>query len=101
MVTTFPSPYIFQQDTALEIKRCLAPGGKLVALLAARPLGLDLASSLIRGLFRVTGETPDPKKDFTRLLAPYTQAGFQVELAWATIEDADLLILGCVKIVEC
>lgn len=100
LVATFPPPFIFQPETAQEIKRLLLPGGKLVALLAARPLRKDPVSGLIRLLFRVTGETPDPHLDFDRLLAPYVEAGFQVDLSWVERDQAALFILGCAKMKE-
>jgi ubiquinone/menaquinone biosynthesis C-methylase UbiE len=101
VVATFPAPFIFSQASVEEIKRVLMPGGRVIAIMAARPLGASISARLIRFLFQITGETPDSSLDIPRLLQPYIQQGFQANLTWHSVKDAELFVLGCATIENC
>ncbi|HWQ83510.1 MAG TPA: class I SAM-dependent methyltransferase, partial [Anaerolineales bacterium] len=58
IVTTFPTEYIFQQPTLIEIKRILRPGGSLLIIPAAWITGRSWLERLAAGLFHVTGQAP-------------------------------------------
>ncbi len=85
---TFPSDYIFQQETLDEIKRVLKADGELLVIMAAwirSPHPLDRAAA---GLFRFTGQTPD----FSRLwIDPFIQAGFTVTHHRVSVKNSEVL----------
>ena len=85
---TFPSDYIFQQETLDEIKRVLKADGELLVIMAAwirSPRPLDRAAG---GLFRFTGQTPD----FSRLwIDPFIQAGFAVTHHRVSVNNSEVL----------
>jgi SAM-dependent methyltransferase len=98
VVAIFPAPYIFEHQTAEQIARLLAPGGKLVILLAARPAGSSLPERFVRALFHITGETPRPSTDFSRTITVYQQAGLLASIAWREQIQSELLFLTAVKV---
>jgi SAM-dependent methyltransferase len=98
LVAVFPAPYIFKFQIAQEVARLLAPGGKLVILLAARPLGDRLPDLFVRNLFRITGETPSKTADFSALLSVFRQAGLMVTIEWREQDRSELLFLTGVKV---
>ncbi|MHB0988507.1 MAG: class I SAM-dependent methyltransferase [Bellilinea sp.] len=60
IVATFPSEYIAHPETLTACRRVLKPMGKLVVLLGVQVGGGSIVSILLRGLYRVTGQTlPD------------------------------------------
>ena len=60
IVATFPSEYIADPETLIACRRVLRPGGLLVVLLGVQVGGDSIMSFLLRGLYRVTGQTlPD------------------------------------------
>jgi len=77
IVATFPTEYIYAQETLAEIHRTLKPGGKLIVLPFAWITGKGLIDRGTATLFRVTGQAPtwDPQ-----WLEPFNQAGFQTEV---------------------
>jgi len=97
LLATFPAPYLFTAPAAAEFDRILAPGGQMVALLAARPNQRTLAGWLIRVLFQITGETPSANLEETGILNAYCALGFSVALEWITHPTADLLLMRCRK----
>jgi SAM-dependent methyltransferase len=97
-VAIFPAPYIFESQAAQQLTRLLASGGKLVILLAARPSGKSLPERFVRALFHITGETPGPSADFSKVIAIYQQAGFKVSIEWREQIQSDLLFLLAQKL---
>ncbi len=80
VAATFPSEYIFDPRTLIEIARVLTPGGKLVILPLAWITGERPLERLAAWLFRVTGQAPREAGQ----LQPATrrrfeQAGFTVQ----------------------
>jgi ubiquinone/menaquinone biosynthesis C-methylase UbiE len=57
VVSTFPSPYIFDQVTISEIERVLAPFGKIIIVLGAEITGNTLAEKLSAWLMGVTHQS--------------------------------------------
>jgi len=60
IVATFPSEYIAYPETLKACRRVLRPMGKLIVLLGVQVGGGSIVSILLRGIYRVTGQTlPD------------------------------------------
>lgn len=90
IVATFPSEYIFDPQTLLEIKRCLLNGGRLVVLPAAWP-----KSTLLNWLYKVTGEIPPEKMELfkSKLTQAFVEAGFETEVRTVDASSSILLII--------
>jgi ubiquinone/menaquinone biosynthesis C-methylase UbiE len=58
IASTFPSTYILERQTWLEIWRVLSPGGLLVIIPTAWITGKSILNKLAAGLFQVTHQTP-------------------------------------------
>jgi len=68
VVSTFPSEYITDADSLAEIHRTLRPGGRLVVVTAAWPVGTRGLDRLAGWLYRFTGQALDPDGPWTRAL---------------------------------
>lgn len=90
LVSSFPSEYISDHRTLLEVRRVLAPGGRLVVLPVVWP-----RNRLLAWFFRVTGETPDSAPDLIRerLISRFQMAGFQTEVQMIHGESGIVMIL--------
>lgn len=90
IVSTFPTDYIYAQETLEEIHRTLKVGGKLVVLPTAWITGKRLIDRGTANLFRVTGKASawDPK-----WLVPFQKAGFQPEVEMITRKSWSLVII--------
>lgn len=82
IASTFPSPYILERQTWLEIWRVLSPGGSVVVIPTAWITGNSSGHKLAARLFRVTHQAPSTENEletatgeFQRLLH---SAGFVV-----------------------
>ncbi len=78
VVATFPTPFIIQPATLVEVARVLRPGGRLVVVAGARLTGRDPLSRLLEGLYRITGQRNIPAGD--AWLGPFEQARFSVRV---------------------
>jgi SAM-dependent methyltransferase len=90
IVVTFPTEYIYTQETLSEVYRVLKPSGTLVALPAAWITGKSPIDRGTATLFRVTGQAPrwDPQ-----WLTPFKQAGFQVQAEMIHQKSWSLVII--------
>jgi ubiquinone/menaquinone biosynthesis C-methylase UbiE len=93
VVSTFPSEYIVLPETLREILRILAPGGRLVILLAAWFSGKGWLERAAAFLFKVTGQVPSSNNQFQDLLRPFTAAGYSARLEWKDIQSNRLLVV--------
>lgn len=75
IVSTFPSEYIYHPETLAEVRRLLAPGGKLVVAPLAWITGNSPIERAARWLFRITGEAPEWN---TLWLQPFQDSGFKL-----------------------
>ena len=61
VIATFPSEYIFEHGTLLEVRRTLTNGGRLIVLPVAWITGQGTLDRFLAWLFRFTGQAPsDP-----------------------------------------
>ena len=95
VLATFPTEYVFEQVTLLEIRRVLVSGGRLVIIPAAWIVGSDMLDRLAAWTFRATGQAPAaPATAFAqRLRRPFEDAGFQVDFQVARIKSSEVLIV--------
>lgn len=95
IVATFPTEYIFEEQTLSEVRRTLADGGRLVVLPVAWVTGAGLLDRFAAWLFRVTGQAPsDISQEATRrLLEPIRKAGFQVRIEQFDVKSSLVLIV--------
>ncbi len=93
VVSTFPSEYIFLPATLQEISRVLAPGGRLVILLAAWISGKSWLEKAAAFLFKLTGQVPSAGDHFQDLLQPFQAAGYVSRLEWIDQKTSRLLLV--------
>ncbi len=94
IIATFPTEYIFQEETLSEVKRCLSDGGRLIVLPAAFP-----KSGFLKWLFKVTGESPARLTESIKIksLQPFLKAGFHAEVEIVEVKSSTLLIIVAQK----
>jgi ubiquinone/menaquinone biosynthesis C-methylase UbiE len=96
VVATFPTEYIYSQDTLKEVHRVLTPGGGFIVLPGAWITGKSLPDRLAAGLFRITGQAPKrDKKVFTP--TPLIEAGFHVEIRQVQLPRSLVYIILAIK----
>jgi ubiquinone/menaquinone biosynthesis C-methylase UbiE len=100
VVATFPSEYITDEETLLEVKRCLVNGGRFVVLPVAMLMGRGILDRVMSGVFRITHQVPeDPIDIFSkRFERPFIEAGFQVEVKQVEVKSSLLLIVIATKL---
>ena len=94
IIATFPTEYIFQEETLSEVKRCLSDGGRLIVLPVAFP-----KSGFLKWLYKITGESPADLTESIkeRSLQPFLNAGFNAEVEIVEVKSSRLLIVVAVK----
>lgn len=97
VVSTFPSEYIFDGRTLSEVKRVLRNSGRLIVLPAAFP-----SNGFLKWLYKVTGESPAKLDEALkeRLIRPFEQAGFKVEMQIVDLKSSRLVVLVCKTLEE-
>lgn len=90
VISTFPTEYIFDSKTLLEIRRCLRTSGRLIVLPAAFP-----KSGFLKWLYKVTGESPEALDESikSKMSEPFINAGFQTEVKILDVKSSRLLIV--------
>ena len=90
VVATFPSEYIFDARTLLEVRRVLSNSGRLIVLPAAFP-----SNGFLKWLYKVTGESPAHLDEVMkeRMKRPFVLAGFAVEVEVVELKSSRLVIL--------
>lgn len=97
VISTFPSEYIFDGRTLSEVKRVLRNSGRLIVLPAAFP-----SNGFLKWLYKVTGESPAKLDEALkeRLMRPFEQAGFKVEMQIPDLKSSRLVVLVCKALEE-
>jgi ubiquinone/menaquinone biosynthesis C-methylase UbiE len=100
VVSTFPSNYIFETSTMMEVHRILKNGGRFIVLPAAWIIGKKLMERYAAALFRVTGQAPAEPVDIIseRLREPFTEAGFDVNVEQIEVKSSLVMIIVAEKI---
>lgn len=95
VVATFPTEYIFDKQTLIEVNRVLNNGGRFIILPAAWITGQKIMERYAAGLFRLTGQTPsDPIEIISkRLKTPFMETGFRVEIEQLEAKSSLVLIV--------
>ena len=92
VVSTFPAPYITDPATLQEIYRVLRPGGKLLILHSAVPLGRRPSERLARFALSFARSEEQLEHPRVRLQAKFQQAGFSGSAHWVSAPPDQLLI---------
>ena len=101
VIATFPSEYIFEQNTLLEARRVLLTGGRLIILPMAWITGTHPLERLAAWLFRITGEAPgEPKPISAAIRNQFTRAGFQVRDEIIKMEGSQVLVIIATSVVQ-
>lgn len=90
IAATFPTEYIAQLDTLHELRRALAPGGRLVIAPLAWITGKSIADRLAASLFQATGQAP---KWEVKALELFQQAGFEAKVEWIEVRKSTVLVI--------
>ena len=95
VLSTFPSNYIFDPSTLLEVHRTLKNGGRFIVLPVALIIGNKPMERYAAGLFRVTGQAPSEPVEIVseRLKQPFLQTGFEVKIEQVEVKSSLVLIV--------
>lgn len=95
IVSTFPTEYMFELGTMLEVKRVLAPGGRFIVEPAAWIIGRQAVDKIAAWLFRVTDQAPRQPAEIVgaRLRAGFEAAGFTPEVHTIEIRSSTVLVI--------
>jgi ubiquinone/menaquinone biosynthesis C-methylase UbiE len=94
-VATFPAEFIIARETAREVARVLAAGGRWVIVPGAILSGRDLVSRFIWWLYRITGQG---ELAIGRGKTMLTQAGFCVNMTWEEARHSRVLLVTADKV---
>lgn len=97
VIATFPTPYITDSATLGEVWRVLAPGGRLVVLMAAWITGRSLPERLLQMLSEVTAQVPSEDTPFAAFLEPYQTAGFSGQIRFIERPGSRLMVIIATK----
>jgi ubiquinone/menaquinone biosynthesis C-methylase UbiE len=95
IVSTFPSEFVFSEETLKEMRRVLMPEGHLVVLPAAWITGGGLLERAAAGLFKITHQAPpDPYEAAARQFsARLEHAGFATRFETVEVRASLVLVL--------
>ena len=78
VVATFPTEYVFQNDTLSEISRVLQSGGAFIVLPMAWITGGNILDKAAAKLFQITGQTEDEQA--IEVPKAFQEVGFETHL---------------------
>jgi len=89
LIATFPTEYIFEERTLLEMRRILKNGGRFVVLPVAWVTGSGILDRFAAWLFRVTGQAPSDlnQEAIYRLVEPFEKVGFQSQIQQVEVKS--------------
>lgn len=95
VVSTFPTEYIFDQQTLSEIHRVLRDEGRLIVLPAAWIVGQKVLDRSAAWLFKITGQVPPfPQEVLRQRIKPsFEKAGFKPNFGAIEIKSSVVLLV--------
>ena len=93
VVSTFPAGFIFASETLAEVRRVLAPGGRLVIVPSATFRKADAPTRLVQLTYRLTGQ--NTAIDMTLDCRRFEAAGFSFEQHSYATPRADVKVWVC------
>lgn len=98
VLSTFPSEYIFHPDTLAEVRRVLAPSGRLIIADAAQFTTSGLYERLVDLAYRITfAASVQSAPSHIAYQSFVEQAGFSVELFQEPVGDSFVCLLVATK----
>lgn len=94
VVSTFPTPYLFQKQTLDEIFRVLAPEGELLVVPEAWITGSSHLDRIAAAAFRLLGQTYQWDD---RYLAPFLDSGFATNIERRKLASSEVLLIKAIK----
>lgn len=100
VISTFPSNYIFDPETLLEVRRTLKTGGRLIVLPVAWIVGKTFLERSAAALFRATGQAPSDPVEIVkeRLKQPFADTGFETKIEQVEVKSSLVLIVIAQKL---
>jgi len=90
VVATFPPEFILAEETLSEIRRVLAPGGRLVVLPNAWITGKRFSEKTAAWVFNITGQAPPWNNS---ILEYFSKAGFKTQIERITTTSWEVVII--------
>jgi ubiquinone/menaquinone biosynthesis C-methylase UbiE len=97
VVATFPSEFIFEEQTLVEIHRVLRPAGELVIVPSAWITGKGLLERMAAGLFLVTGQAGILEQILPGMKRRISDSGFLVRHELLELEKSRVLVIIATK----
>lgn len=94
VTATFPTEYIVQPTTLVEIFRVLKPSGSLVIVPVAWISGKSILARIAAMIFRITGQAGEWDEKY---LKPFKRVGFHVSVKRIIVRESTVLILTATK----
>jgi ubiquinone/menaquinone biosynthesis C-methylase UbiE len=82
VICTFPTPFVFEQETLREVHRVLKPNGRFVIVINGVLTGGGAVKQFLEWLYRITGQRADAESNehqFDEMSAFFKTAGFETE----------------------
>lgn len=99
VIATFPSEFIFHQDTINEVARVLKPMGSAVIMPQAHITGRKGLQRLAAWLFRVTGQVHEVDKMWrTMIQQPFQQAGLETKIEEIILPGSQIQVIIARKV---
>lgn len=94
-VSTFPSEYIYHQDSLVELRRVIQPEGTLVIIPLAWITGKKFVHRFWHWIFRITYQAPPSSSPemLEGLVYPFRNAGFDVSVKIVQLQASDVLLI--------
>lgn len=95
VVCTFPTPFILENATLLQLYRVIQPGGRLVVVMSGILTGDNPPVAVLETLYRITGQREGDTSD---LLHCFTRVGFSAQVVWEDCPNSRVLLIVADKV---